>query len=393
MQTPRGWTGGGEERKNLECADRWESAVSAPGVHSGLSQGVRDLIEKARSQGSFTRPELDRMLAALAPERFEAELEHLAHELSTFPLAREPSTGTSSFQHGLPGAGRISRRYLKELDRYPPMNREQEVAAAKRLEFALERIEQAEFRPPAIRAARRTEYQLLFNEFVERNLHIVVSEVYGYRTYDVPLDDLVQEGNAALMHAVEKFDWRKGVRFRTYVAWWIKQAVERHLASTKGAVRVPHHLQQKLRRLKRQGLLPKGFEGGTSLAEVADAFRVDRDHAGRLVESSRKSFSLEQEINDEGDRFRDMIAESWEPRDSERRATLQNRIRGLLADLDERERIVLRLRFGLDGRKARTLEEVGSVLHLSRERSRQIQQSALLKLRERAARTSLKDEI
>jgi len=366
--------------------------VSATAVHSGLSQEVRTSIEKAKSKGSFTRPELDAMLAALNPESFDQELELLVRELKTLPLEREPRDD-ASHQHGLPGAGRISRRYLRELDRFPPMTREEEVAGAKRLEFALERIEQSEFRPPSVRAARRTEYQLFFNEFVERNLHIVVSEVYGYRTYAVPLDDLVQEGNASLMHAVEKFDWRKGVRFRTYVTWWIKQAVERHLAALKGAVRVPHHLQQKLRRLKRQGLLPKGFEGGTSVAEVAHAFNVDREHAGHMVESSRASFSLEQEIDDDGDRYRDVIADLWEPRDSDRNSTLENRIKGLLADLDERERTVLRLRFGLDGRRARTLEEVGTVLHLSRERSRQIQQSALVKLRQRAASTSLKDEI
>jgi RNA polymerase sigma factor (sigma-70 family) len=362
-------------------------------VHSGLSQEVRERIEKARKQGAFTRQDLDVMLAGLASDHFETELEQLVRELKTLPLARDPDQDVVTHQHGLPGAGRISRRYLKELERYTPTTREDEVAGAKRLEFALERIAQAEFRPAAVRSARQTEYQLFFNDFVERNLHIVVSEVYAYRTYNVPLDDLVQEGNASLMHAVEKFDWRKGVRFRTYVAWWIKQAVERHLAAQKGAVRVPHHLQQKLRRLKRQGLLPKGFDGGTSVAEVAKAFQVDREQAGHLVESSRSSYSLEQEIDEDGDRYRDVIAELWEPRDSERRSTLENRIKHLLQDLDERERTVLRLRFGLDGRRARTLEEVGTVLHLSRERSRQIQQSALIKLRQRAANTSLKDEI
>jgi len=372
---------------------RWESAVSATDVHSGLSQEVRARIEKARSSGKFTRQELDEMLAGLAVDHFETELEQLVRELKTLPLERGPNQDVVTHQHGLPGAGRISRRYLKELERYTPTTREDEVAGAKRLEFALERIAQAEFRTAAVRAARQTEYQLLFNDFVERNLHIVVSEVYGYRTYNVPLDDLVQEGNASLMHAVEKFDWRKGVRFRTYVAWWIKQAVERHLAAQKGAVRVPHHLQQKLRRLKRQGLLPKGFDGGTSVAEVAKAFQVYREQAGHLVESSRSSYSLEQEIDEDGDRYRDLIADTWEPRDSERRSTLENRIQHLLQDLDERERTVLRLRFGLDGRRARTLEEVGTVLHLSRERSRQIQQSALIKLRQRAANTSLKDEI
>jgi RNA polymerase sigma factor (sigma-70 family) len=366
-----------------------------PGLRCGLSQEVREKIEKARQAGAFTRSDLDAMLGGLAsenPEHFNSELEILVRELGPLSIERAP-VENGTYLHGLPGGGRISRRYLRELDRFPSMTREEEVAGAKALEFALERIEQAEFCRPAVQSARQTEYKRMFNEFVERNLHIVVSEVYGYRTYAVPLDDLVQEGNAALMHAVEKFDWRRGVRFRTYVVWWIKQAVERHLASLKGAVRVPHHLQQRLRRLKRQGILPKGLEGGTSVGDVAKAFELDREHAGRLVESSRASLSLEQELDEDGDRYRDMIAESWEPKDSERSDILKNRIQYLLSDLDERERRVLRLRFGLDGRRAHTLEEVGQELHLSRERSRQIQQSALGKLRQRAARTSLKDEI
>jgi len=367
--------------------------VSASGVHCGLSDEVRDKIETARKHGAFKRHELDAMLAALASDRFESELEQLVRELDHLPLERDPTNGAAHWSHGLPGAGRISRRYLRELDRFPPMTREDEAAAAKRLEFALERIEQSEFRRPALKAARRIEYQLLFNEFVERNLHIVVSEVYAYRTYAVPLDDLVQEGNAALMRAVEKFDWRRGVRFRTYVNWWIRQAVERHLAATKGAVRVPHHLQQRLRRLKRQGILPRGFDGSTSVSEVARAFDLERGHAGHLMESSRATLSLEQPIDEDGDRYRDLLAVTWEPRDADGPSILRNRVRGLLADLDDRERRVLRLRFGLDGRRARTLEEVGHELHLSRERSRQIQQSALGKLRQRAATTHLRDEI
>ena len=367
--------------------------MSALSVRSGLSDELRTAIEAAQARGCARRAELDAWLASLSEMNFESELARLVEALGTLPIVMTESHSDGTPPHGLPGQGRISRRYLNDLDRYPTMTRADEVAAAKRLEFALERIAAAEFRAPSARAARRTEYQLAYNEFVERNLHIVVSEVYGYRTYAVPLDDLVQEGNASLMHAVEKFDWRKGVRFRTYLAWWIRQAVERHLASAKGAVRVPHHLQQKLRRLKRQGRLPAGFDQSTSVADVAAAFEVDHDHAGHLVESSRATLSLEQEVDDGGDRFRDLLSEEWEPVDSERDQSLRNRIAHLLTELDPREQTVLRLRFGLDGAKARTLEEIGNELHLSRERSRQIQQAALGKLRARAGATCLEDEL
>jgi len=367
--------------------------VAIAGVPHGLSPEVRAEIAAAQIRGSLRQERLDAWLNAIPEAEFERQLALLIEELGT--LAIEPPAVTSErpHAHDLPGGQRISRRYLREVERQPLMTREDEVAAAKRLEFAAERLAAADFRHPAVRAARRGEYQRFFNEFVERNLHIVVSEVYGYRTYAVPLDDLIQDGNAALMHAVEKFDWRKGVRFRTYVVWWIRQAVERSMAASKGAVRVPHHLQQKLRRLKRQGRLPDGIGPSTSVADVAQAFELDREHAGRLVESSRVSLSLEQEADDGGARFRDLLASDWEPTDSDREGSLRNRVAHLLADLDEREKAVLRLRFGLDGDREQTLEEIGTRLHLSRERSRQIQQQALVKLRRAASAARLDREV
>ncbi|MSR46438.1 MAG: sigma-70 family RNA polymerase sigma factor [Planctomycetes bacterium] len=362
-------------------------------VRNGLSEEVRARIDAAIGRGSFPQTELDITLASFTPELFEPLATRLIEALGVLPIEASPLPDHLPHPHDLPGGSRVSRRYLHDLEQLPMMSREDESIAAKRLEFALERLAAADFREPSVRAARRSEYQRFFNEFVERNLHTVVSEVYGYRTYDVPLDDLIQEGNAALMHAVEKFDWRKGVRFRTYVAWWIRQAVERYMAAVKGAVRVPHHLQQKLRRLKRQGRLPDGFGQSTSVADVALAFEVDRELAGHLVESSRASLSLEQEIDEGGERFRDLLATRWEPVDSDRAGTIRNRVAHLLNDLDERERTVLRLRFGLDGGQAQTLEEIGTHLHLSRERSRQIQQQALIKLRTLARRTGLEQEV
>ncbi len=359
-----------------------------------LEPAFRARIEAARRHQSLHRDELDALLAELDESHFAQELEHLIEALGTLPIDH-PKAGLleHTVAHSLPGGSRISRRYLHELDRYPPMTRADEVAGAKRLEFALERLAAAEFRPAAVHAARRLDYQRFFNEFVERNLYIVVSEVYRYRTYCVPLDDLVQEGNAALIHAVEKFDWRKGVRFRTYLVWWIRQAVERQIAAQKGAVRVPHHLQQKLRRLRREGVLAHGFDSQTSVADVAKAFDVNHRHASHLMETSRASLSIDQAVDDGGEQWKDLLAASVEPTDPDRQSTLKNRIGHLLADLDEREQTVLKLRFGLDGRPSRTLDEIGKVLHLSRERSRQIQQAALVKLRVQAGKGGLEDEI
>ncbi len=351
--------------------------------NQALPVEVREQLEEIRSTKCLDINDLDRLLAALDPELFDEQLQLVIVELGFQHLvhprvSRETVPGA---RRKLPATNNVSREYLKDISAYGPMSREDEATHSRRMEFVSARLDAAELGTSKQRARCRHEYERVRAEFVERNLHLVVSQVYAYRTYGVPLDDLIQEGNAALMRAAEKFDWRRGVRFRTYVTYWIRQAVERSMAASKGIVRVPHHLQQKFRRLKREGKLPAEADREPAVSDVADGFEISRDSAARLMEASRISFSLDQEISPEGESYRELLVEDWEPEDSEEGTLLHRRIEHMLAELDEREQRVLRMRFGLDGNKAATLEEVGNALELSRERSRQIQQRALGKLR------------
>jgi RNA polymerase primary sigma factor len=229
--------------------------------------------------------------------------------------------------------------------------------------------------------ARAAEMNRVRAAFVERNLGIVADLALCYRTYGVPLMDLIQEGNGALIRAVEKFDWRKEVRFQTYATFWIRQAVERSIAFNKGIVRVPNYLQQKMRRLRRQGVLPRR-DRDVSVREVSAAFEVKREVASHLLETERTHFSLDVPIDEDGETFASLLADDEQPLDPGRLEfqLLKSRIGEVMADLQPLEREILELRFGLSGQAPCTLEEVGRRMNVSRERIRQLQVRAIRKL-------------
>src|SRR5690606_8586938 len=136
---------------------------------------------------------------------------------------------------------------------------------------------------------------------VERNLFIVIGMSAAYRTYGLPAMDLIQEGNTSLIRAVEKFDWRKGVRFQTYAAFWVRQAIERMITANRGIVRVPNYVQQKLRRLRREGKLPRNHRE-VDVGDLSEMFDTTRASAARLIETDRNPFSLDVPLKgDDGD--------------------------------------------------------------------------------------------
>jgi len=218
--------------------------------------------------------------------------------------------------------------------------------------------------------------------FVERNLQLVVNLAQPYRTYGVPIMDLIQEGNAALIRAVEKFDWRKQVRFQTYAAFWIRQAVERSISANKGIVRVPNYLQQKMRRLKREGKLPTD-RSLISARDVSEAFEMSNEVAGHLLETERGHISLDAHpSDDENSSLTDLIAEDETiPILEDEIVALKRLLQEALDDLTDQERKIIRHRFGLDNAKLKTLDELGEMMNVSRERIRQVQIRALQKLK------------
>jgi len=241
-----------------------------------------------------------------------------------------------------------------------------------------------ESRDPFVRSVSH-DYERLRGHFVERNLYLVIGMSAAYRTYGLPVMDLIQEGNAALIRAVEKYDWRKNVRFQTYAAFWVRQAIERLITANRGIVRVPNYIQQKMRRLRREGKLPRNHKD-MDVRDVSTLFDISAEGAARLMETDRNWYSLDVPVGEDNDSFASIL-EAEEGDDgmptSELRA-LGNRLDEVMSKhLTEQEREIIRLRFGLRGAARRTLDQIGAQMNVSRERIRQMQVKALGKLNTR----------
>ena len=268
----------------------------------------------------------------------------------------------------------LFRLYLDEIGRHPLLTADDEVRLAKAIEAGDE-------------AARRT--------MIESNLRLVVSIARRYWVTGLPLADLVQEGNLGLLRAVEKFDWRRGVKFSTYATWWIKQAITRG-AADRGAnpIRLPVHVDEQLGRLRRaQARLAERLGREPSADELATELRLPVGGVERLLGSARAVTSLDTPVGDDGAALRDLLADDLAagPDVQAVEAVGHEVLEQALAALPERTRQVLVLRFGLDSGTPRTLEEVGALLGVSRERVRQIERRALAALRRPEVRARLED--
>ena len=256
------------------------------------------------------------------------------------------------------------RMYLKEIGNVPLLTSEQEVDLARRVE---------EGDPEAKKA------------LTEANLRLVVSIAKKYVGRGMPFLDLIQEGNMGLMKAVDKFDYTKGYKFSTYATWWIRQAITRGIADTGRTIRVPVHMVEtinKTLRMTRQLLQELGRE--PTPEEVADKLGVPASRVREVLKISRDPVSLDTPIGEEDDsHLGDFIEDdtALSPAHSATLSRLKEELSNSLEALRERERQVVKLRFGLEDGRARTLEEVGKEFNVTRERIRQIEAKALRKLR------------
>jgi RNA polymerase sigma factor (sigma-70 family) len=293
------------------------------------------------------------------------------------------------------------RLYLDGIGRYPLLSKEDEVRLAQAIEAG--RLATAELAagtplsPPHERELRRAQRRgdAACVEFINANLRLVVSIAKKYQSSEMPILDLIQEGNLGLMHAVDKFDWRRGFKFSTYATWWIRQAIGRGIDNTSRTVRLPVHAGDQVRRLLRARAQLEGRSGRLpTSAELADHLQITSSEVDNLLRYVVEPVSLATPIGAEGEtELADVVSDPAAPSpfDLVADGMLAQEVERLLSSLSERERQILRLRYGLDRGEPRTLEEVGAELSLTRERIRQIERSALAKLRRPLADLGARD--
>jgi len=266
------------------------------------------------------------------------------------------------------------RMYLKEIGKVPLLSAEEEIELAKKMELGDQEAKK---------------------RLAEANLRLVVSIAKRYVGRGMLFLDLIQEGNLGLIKAVEKFDYRKGYKFSTYATWWIRQAITRAIADQARTIRIPVHMVEtinKLIRVSRQLLQELGRE--PSPEEIAEEMNMPVDRVREIMKISQEPVSLETPIGEEEDsHLGDFLPDDNVPVPADAAAftLLKEQLVEVLGALTEREQKVLRLRFGLDDGRARTLEEVGKEFNVTRERIRQIEAKALRKLRHPSRSRKLKD--
>ncbi|WP_130863635.1 RNA polymerase sigma factor RpoD [Bacilliculturomica massiliensis] len=360
---------------------------------------VNNVIEKAKRKGSITfqeisdqlgdveldKNQMDDLYDSLASMGIEIVSETEPDDFDIIALEQEEDpelelvaeNGEVDIESSLPKGVAVDdpvRMYLKEIGKVPLLSAEEEIELARKMEQGDEEAKK---------------------RLCEANLRLVVSIAKRYVGRGMLFLDLIQEGNLGLIKAVDKFDWRKGYKFSTYATWWIRQAITRSIADQARTIRIPVHMVEtinKLIRISRQLLQEYGRE--PSPEEIAKEMDISEEKVREILKIAQEPVSLETPIGEEEDsHLGDFIPDDDVPAPAEAAAfsMLKEQLVEVLDTLTEREQNVLKLRFGLDDGRARTLEEVGRKFDVTRERIRQIEAKALRKLRHPSRSKKLKD--
>jgi len=401
-----------------------------------LRKPTQDLIKKGKKQGFLTQEEildifpdaekrldeLDELYDNLLNEKvdvFESVVTDENEEEKKLTIEQE--VAILSKLEG-PESTDPVRQYLREIGQYPLLIAEQEVELAKNYEQDQIRYylstQSKSFKKefdksrslPAIVIALKLEYPQTYTELIDKarnvksrakdkliesNLRLVVSIAKKYIGRGLSLLDLIQEGNQGLIRAVEKYDWRRGFKFSTYATWWIRQAITRAIADQARTIRIPVHMVETINKLYRTSQrLMQDLGREPTPEEIGEELDMTADKVREIFKISQEVTSLDTKVGeDEDSSLGDFVADETTPTpvDAASKQLLKDHLDEVLGTLTDREAKVLSLRFGLDGGQSRTLEEVGKVFGVTRERIRQIEAKALRKLKHPSRRKKLQD--
>jgi len=353
-----------------------------------LRKPVQDLFEKGQAQGFLTQEEILEVFPDAEKRLDELDNFYGLLLLESIDVFESVSTEESADEKSLSLDKELEllsklegsestdpvRQYLREIGQYPLLDAEEEIEYAKQFEKRSKRAK---------------------DKLIESNLRLVVSIAKKHIGRGLSLLDLIQEGNQGLIRAVEKYDWRRGFKFSTYATWWIRQAITRAIADQARTIRIPVHMVETINKIYRtQQRLMQDLGREPTPEEIGEELELPAERVREIFKISQEVTSLDIKVGeDEDSTLGDFVADESRPTpvDAASRDLLKDHLEEVLSTLTEREAKVLSLRFGLDGGDMKTLEEVGKVFGVTRERIRQIEAKALRKLKHPSRRKKLQD--
>ncbi|MFI0466385.1 MULTISPECIES: RNA polymerase sigma factor [Saccharopolyspora] len=399
---------------------RKTAAAKSAGAKKGAKAPAKKSTKSASAKGSGEGMEIDEPIETDLTSPDVGDLADVEVEIPEEPVPEEETKESGDFvwdeeesealrqarkDAELTASADSVRAYLKQIGKVALLNAEEEVELAKRIEAGLygaERLRQVEEAGEQLTTQMRRDLRWIVrdgerakNHLLEANLRLVVSLAKRYTGRGMAFLDLIQEGNLGLIRAVEKFDYTKGYKFSTYATWWIRQAITRAMADQARTIRIPVHMVEvinKLGRIQRELLQDLGRE--PTPEELAKEMDITPEKVLEIQQYAREPISLDQTIGDEGDsQLGDFIedSEAVVAVDAVSFTLLQDQLQSVLATLSEREAGVVRLRFGLTDGQPRTLDEIGQVYGVTRERIRQIESKTMSKLRHPSRSQVLRD--